>query len=164
MSNGLLPGSADHRYMASCGFQSDALHSGNDRHAAGRLHCHAHASRKQRLRCSSLNDGHRDCQVRQSPRRSIQTGDALLNAHLIDPMGFTDGFHWNPDLQLPIEWLDHSTPYNRSKLRSARWNEFLENERSYHRGDLEPGETGNGMGHTEHRSKQRQCGILVCNE
>ena len=154
MSGGLLPGRTSNRYLATYRFQPEAFHSGDDRHAEGRLHGHSHASREQRLRCSSLNDGHRDCQVRQSPRRSLQTGDALLNAHLIDPMGFTGGFHWNPDLQLPIEWLDHSTPYNRSKLRSARWNEHLENERSHHRGDLEPGETGNGVGHTEQRSEQ----------
>src|SRR6266700_535085 len=120
---------------------------------AGCLHSHTHPSCEQRLCCSSFNDGHRDGQVRQSPSRSLQTGDALLNAHLIDPMGFTSGFHWNPDLQLPIERLDHSAPDNRSRLRFARWNEYLENERSHHRGELEPGQAGNGVGHTEQRSE-----------
>ncbi len=153
MSDGLLPGCPGHCYLAKGGFQSDSLHSGNDRHTAGCLHSHTHPSCEQRLCCSSFNDGHRDGQVRQSPRRSLQTGDALLNAHLIDPMGFTSGFHWNPDLQLPIERLDHSAPDNRSRLRFARWNEYLENERSHHRGELEPGQAGNGVGHTEQRSE-----------
>src|SRR5947209_3707394 len=132
MSDGLLPGRTDHRYLANGGFQSDALHSGNDRHTEGSLQGHPYAPREQRLRGSSLNDVHRECQIRQSPRRSIQTGDALLNAHLIDPMGYTSSLHWDADLSFPTEWLDHSTPYNRSKLWPARWNEYLENERSHH--------------------------------
>src|SRR5712691_8775880 len=155
MSGGLLPGRTSNRYLATYRFQSEAFHSGDDRHAEGRLHGHSHASREQRLRCSSLNDGHRDCQVRQSPRRSLQTGNALIDAYLIDSMGYTSSFHWDPDLSFPTKWLDHSTPYNRSKLWSARRNEYLENECSNYRGDPEPGETGNGVCHTEHRSEQR---------
>src|SRR5437588_10917785 len=110
MSDGLLPGRTDHRYLANGGFQSDALHSGNDRHTEGSLQGHPYASREQRLRGSSLNDGHREWQSRQSPRRSIQTGHALLNAHLIDPLGYTSRLQWDADLSLPTEGSNQAPP------------------------------------------------------